>query len=643
MSDAPHSVDQLRARLRDLGYLEAGVDRFVLAPVGPGRGVAAVAFGSSLRIGLLAALLLGPSTAVGLGARVPGLVVGPRDGLVLAIYLGAVFLVAVALTAFAVIAGAGLLVGRSGRASAVAARAAILARGAGLVVGAGTLAYLMFWWRGTGAERAAWHQPLWTAVALAGAAGFSVLVGHSVTTAAQAVIAVAAGSADPVLGRRRRSLATTAIVWALACAGAAGLLQIAGRGTGLDPRPDVPHLDRRTTGVSILVLGIDGFDPVFAERLVAAGRLPAIGTLLAGGRAHIVRDGDADPAAVWTSIATGQPVDVHGVRGIEARRVSGLGGEVPAGGGSLAVALAGATDLLRLTRPAASSGRQRRAKTFWEVAGEQGLRVGVVNWWATWPAPENAGAVVSDRASLRLERGGTLDAEMAPASLYEELSAAWPGVLREARRRAVAVFDGVEEPVGDALRRGAEQDLIQLEFARRIAPRAPDLLAVYLPGLDIAQYAIVSGPSASGLPASALAARLEALERYYLFLDGQLAQFLAAGSAWQLSVLATDPGRSRTRSPGVVAFSGDMAQPGARAEGRRPDVAPTILHLLGLPVSRELGGRVCGELLQQAFVRAAPVQTTATYGRRVVPAARPDAVPLDDAAFERLRSLGYIR
>ena len=346
---------------------------------------------SSLRIGLLAALLLGPSTAVGLGARVPGLVVGPRDGLVLAVYLGAVFLVAVALTAFAVIAGAGLLVGRSGRASAVAARAAILARGAGLVVGAGTLAYLMFWWRGTGSERAAWHQPLWTAVALAGAAGFSVLVGHSVTTAAQAVIAVAAGSADPLLGRRRRSLATTAIVWALACAGAAGLLQIAGRGPGLDPLPDVPHLERRTTGVSILVLGMDGFDPVFGERLVAAGKLPAIGTLLAGGRADLARDGDADPAAVWTSIATGQPVDVHGVRGIEARRVSGLGGEVPAGGGSLAVALAGATDLLRLTRPAASSGRQRRAKTFWEVAGEQGLRVGVVNWWATWPAPEQRG------------------------------------------------------------------------------------------------------------------------------------------------------------------------------------------------------------------------------------------------------------
>ena len=56
-------------------------------------------------------------------------------------------------------------------------------------------------------------------------------------------------------------------------------------------------------------------------------------------------------------------------------------------------------------------------KTLWEVAANAGLRTAVVNWWATWSAPPGAGIVVSDRAALRLERGGPLNAEIAPAEI----------------------------------------------------------------------------------------------------------------------------------------------------------------------------------------------------------------------------------
>ena len=642
MSESPKPVDQLRQRLRELGYLDARIDRFVLEPVGRGRPMAGVAFRASLRIGLIGALLLGPSTAIGLGARMPGLIVGPRDGLVLAVYFGAVFLLALTVVAFLAIGGAGLFVGRGARAAASAIRARVLAHGAGLLVGLGSLTYLVYWWRGTRQNPQAWHQPGWTVIVLLGVAGLSALLGHSVSTAARAVMAQDLDPSGPVLGRRSRSRMAAALVWALAFAGAAGLFQLSAT-EGADRTPSaVPRLDLRATGISVLVLGVDGFDLDFAERLVRAGRLPALGVLLGGARAVAAADEDADPATVWTSIATGQPVAVHGVQGLEARRVSGLAGEVPAGHEWWAV-LAVATDRLRLTRPAASSGLQRRAKTIWEVAGEQGLRTGVVNWWATWPALEHAGIVISDRATLRLDRGGALDAEIAPPALWDELRAAWPGVRETARRRAADAFHDVAEPAGAALRRGAEQDLIQLALATRIARRAGDLLAVYLPGLDIAQYALVSGPSAAGLPASALEARVEALERYYLVLDGLLGEFLAADASWRLRVLLTDPGRSRTRGQSVLALTGDVARPGADAQATGPDIAPTLLHVLGLPVSQELGGRVLEDVLSPAFVATHPVRTAPTFGRRLLPPARPDAVPLDDAALERLRSLGYIR
>ena len=62
------------------------------------------------------------------------------------------------------------------------------------------------------------------------------------------------------------------------------------------------------------------------------------------------------PARTWTSLATGQPADVHGVSGIEARAVSGIDGTVPAVGSRLAGAIAAATDLVRLTQAHADDG-----------------------------------------------------------------------------------------------------------------------------------------------------------------------------------------------------------------------------------------------------------------------------------------------
>ena len=77
-------VDELRQRLRALGYLDAGVDRFVLAPAHGARGAAAIALLASIRIGVLGGMLLGPAAALGVAAQLPGLVSSVRDGVVMA-------------------------------------------------------------------------------------------------------------------------------------------------------------------------------------------------------------------------------------------------------------------------------------------------------------------------------------------------------------------------------------------------------------------------------------------------------------------------------------------------------------------------------------------------------------------------------
>ena len=95
-------VDELRERLRSMGYLDAGVNRFVLGPATDRRRPSTIAFLAAVRVGALAALLLGPAAAIGVNARIPGLVTGARDAIVIAIYLGILFGAAVSLATFLV-------------------------------------------------------------------------------------------------------------------------------------------------------------------------------------------------------------------------------------------------------------------------------------------------------------------------------------------------------------------------------------------------------------------------------------------------------------------------------------------------------------------------------------------------------------
>jgi hypothetical protein len=640
------SVDDLRARLRELGYLDAGVDRFVVGPVRGGQGLLGVAWRSSVRIGLLAALLLGPSAAIALGVRLPGFVTGARDGVVLAFYLGALFGLGVTGLALLSTLLLGLLASRA-RGDAVQRIGPRLARTAGAIVTTASLAYLVLWWRTVNPAGTVWNAAGWTWLVLALSTAISMLLGHSVMVATLAFAARRASEAAPSLRLPRSWLPTLGLA-AVAFVAAAGTLFLATRGedraterSGATPLPASPAAP--LAGVRLTVVAVDGFDLPFFERLAASNRVPRLARLLAGARLVMPASDAPDPARTWTSLATGQGAEVHGVSGIEARTVSGMEGTVPTAESGLSGALAAATDLIRLTRPTLTTGLQRRSKTFWEVSSGFGLGTAVVNWWATWPAPNDAGAVLTDRATLRLERGGELDAEIAPPSLYAAFREVWPALRDEARRNVVEAFRGVDEAEGAVMRRAAEQDALAAALASRVFAPDADLCTVYLPGLDIAQHNLLGPTGGTGLPASALAARLESLERYYEYLDAAVAPLVERAPADRVFALLADPGRSASRGPGLLALTGGPIRPSARLAGTGADVAPTLLYLLGVPVSRELPGTVQLGLFDDAFRSRNPVRRVESYGRRFIAPRPPAASPLDRDMLERLRSLGYVR
>jgi hypothetical protein len=344
---------------------------------------------------------------------------------------------------------------------------------------------------------------------------------------------------------------------------------------------------------------------------------------------------------VWTTIATGQPPERHGVRALESRQVAGLGGRLQTESPGWS-ALAAATDVLRLTRPAIASADERLIPAFWEVAARAGLRTAVVHWWATWPAPDNAGIVLSDRAILRLEHPGPSDREIAPAVLYETLRQTW--TERRARALAAAASLGPVDVEGaGSVARAAELDAMILDLAADPNLGSTDLLAIYLPGLDIAQHALLGSTNAAGLAPSAAAERVAALERYYVLLDQAIERLLQSGAAsGRVVFLVTQPGRIGTPSLGLFAASGAGTRE-AHASGQVTSVAPTILAALGIPIARDLSGAPMLDVFAPSLLAAHPVREVTTYGTRQLTGRSGTGQPLDKEMIERMRSLGYVR
>jgi hypothetical protein len=638
----PHSpdprLDELREQLKALGYLDARVDRFVLGGGARRTKAIALAAGASARLGLLTGLLLGPAAAIGLRSRVPGLVTNGLDAIVLAAYLAVLFAVATALVAgLAILAGAALA-RRSAASSRFPQRARRIAAAAGLLAGLGCVIYLSLWWRT--AMAAGSTSVGWTSAILIIAVAISLLIGHGVTVTVLAFLARSGLSRSLQPGLPLSSWRAILPLASLSFAGALAVLLLV---PSSRIEPAAPALTVVPTGQRVLVLAIDGLDQALLDRLRGAGRLPTLGRLLGRAVAALPSDADRDPARVWTTIATGQPAERHGVRSLEARQVAGLGGRLQPGSSGWS-AITAATDLLRLTRPTIASGEARLIPAFWEVAARAGLRTAVVHWWATWPAPEDLGIVISDRAILRLEHGGQQDGEIAPADLYPALQAGWP----ERRARAAALGAGAVPPgtsadLAAAVRRSAEIDATLIDLARDPALGTPDLLALYLPGLDIVQHALFQDQAAGGLSPSAAADRLAALGRYYTFLDDLLAGVASTSTAGpRLVVLVTQPGRVERPGPGLLALSGGSAG-SARMSTVLTAVAPTILHALGVPVARDLASPPAVELFSQEFAAGHPVRPVASYGARRTAARAGAGAPLDREMIERMRSLGYVR
>jgi predicted AlkP superfamily pyrophosphatase or phosphodiesterase len=384
---------------------------------------------------------------------------------------------------------------------------------------------------------------------------------------------------------------------------------------------------RKEPSSPILLIGLDGASWTFLDPLIEKGALPRLARFSREGvRASLETLRPAVSPAVWTTIATGHLPARHGITAFSS--INSKDGFV--------------------------SSDDRQCEALWTILSKRGRTVGFVGWWVTWPAEHVSGYMVSER----FLRPGHEKVENTtyPSRLAKELDAAipeaWPWLdqaLEDGRLKLLSDLEPGPEPLTPPRLRLAwflyGQDHRGEEAALRLlrSRARPELFGFLSRKIDLASHYMARFASKE-LSDLEMARVLEPVYRYE---DELLGRLLEAAGENESVVIVSDHGFERigagydhktTSPPGIFVAWGPLFRQGVVLKSASVlDVAPTLLHALGLPVANDMRGAV----LTAALRERRPIEHVASYetGRRRA-GGRTSAQ--DAEIREELRALGYV-
>ncbi|MEO8078137.1 MAG: alkaline phosphatase family protein [Acidobacteriota bacterium] len=460
----------------------------------------------------------------------------------------------------------------------------------------------------------------------------------AIATTASAAVLLGLAVAHYSFGRRGSRVGAWLFVIA---AFASVALPLAARGPGVAPRPPMafaldataPHRPA-PLGPRVIMLLLDGGSLDYILPRVAEGRLPGFARLLERGALidlATVRPTQPDP--VWAAVATGMYGSKNGVRSAASyfardddRAVDLLPDYI----------FSHALVHLGLIRDQPNVSTIWRARPLWSIAAEAGLPVGIVRWPLTYPAEPTDGFIVSDRAHQLVGSIPEFEHAAWPPAILPLLDSAFAATLasdlalRGARGPAAA-----GSPETSAMNRDRAYSRALHDLRLQTDPR---LVALRYDGLDTVghYYLRYTQPRTfRDVPEEERRQFAQAIDRYYAFIDGEVAaaaDTLAAGdlmvvvSGFGMQPLSAakqaigrlfgDPPFTGTheRAPeGFLLAYGAAVEPGRFQRGSVVDVAPTVLYFLGLPVARDMDGYARADLFKRAFTAARPIVFIPSY------------------------------
>lgn len=405
----------------------------------------------------------------------------------------------------------------------------------------------------------------------------------------------------------------------------------------------------RRIAKKLLLIGWDAADWKMMSPLMDGGLMPTLARFVEQGcMGNIATLRPSLSPMLWTSIATGKLADQHGVTGFVEPTPDRRG-----------VRLVGS--------------QSRRAKAFWNITSEAGLKTHLVGWYASHPAEPISGACVSDRFVIDSTTGQRPAANdwACPTDLADRFAAlrVWP---RELGAGDLLPFvprlehvDLRRDPrpgkLAEALSACATTHAIATDL---LANHDWDVAAVYYDTIDRLGHEFMPyhAPRLDHISEADFSIYQHVMTGVYRFHDMLLERLLDIAGDDATVILVSDHGfhcdHLRPNAPaglteaqtaalwhrhyGALAMRGPGILADERVYGATLlDVAPTILMLLGLPIGRDMPGRA----LVQALKDPPPeLEFVPTWETSAHPASAPaDADPgASAAAIRQLIDLGYL-
>jgi predicted AlkP superfamily phosphohydrolase/phosphomutase len=482
------------------------------------------------------------------------------------------------------------------------------------------------------------------------------LAGSTLALGCCALVLVAVGIDTLLFPFRGRGVSAALVVLSAA---ASVIVPLALRPAPVADVADVRlHADDMTPARRVILIGADGLGPDFVREGVARGALPSFDYLLrrgAHGPLATLRPTEGPP--VWTSIVTGALPRAHGVKSFVTYRLAGSDTVFELLPKGLLVSVLERAGLVR-TAPVTSAARRRPA--LWNALNAFAVDAGVVRLWATHPVERVRGFMLSPRLhqGVALARPAHL---LHPRDLMAEVAGQVVSAA-DVDRALVSEFVDASVPAGpddERLRRILVEEALAPDFTYERAAAVlrsaydPPFFVTYYYGLDVVGHAFLrfAQPGLFGNVDPDSARRYgRVVERYATLIGERVADMAERRRPSDIVVLVSgygmDPATLADRLVALATGRGPIGGTHERApdgyfiavgEGLRAgatlhdasvvDVAPTLLYLMGLPVARDMDGRVLTEILEEDYARSHPLTFIPSYGRAGIdePAARPAA------------------
>jgi predicted AlkP superfamily phosphohydrolase/phosphomutase len=402
----------------------------------------------------------------------------------------------------------------------------------------------------------------------------------------------------------------------------------------------------------VYLIGFDGASWNLMQRPLREHKLPNFKKLIETGASGSLKSFIPTKSPIlWTTIATGKTPNKHGVGNYTAE-VNGK--IVPV------------------------SGMQRAVKAYWNILSDYGVRVGIVNWWVTWPPEKVNGFMVSDHYRSRVK---SKEPNITyPPELINELpdvSISMERYLEERKKfglpaelRPKASSKAIDQ-LADTYKIYWAQDRAVRESCRRLLTRKNvDVFGVVFRITDVSSHLFWTYLDLNLL--AEMRSKLEQgkltpedihhiddefskiLEPIYVYADRILKDFLKQADQDTNFIIVSDHGfkfeegrygHSSMKQPpdGVIILNGPLFKKNYRIENASLlDITPTLLYMEGIPKGKDMDGKVLLDAFVPEFINSHHPKLVASHDSGVRNG-KPLESEEDKEILEDLKSLGYIQ